>query len=243
MQYLIGIDDTDNLESRGTGFRARELAQHIAREPLTLISITRHQLFVDERIPYTAQNSSACILVDMPGEQLADLVTFCRYYLERESASGSDVGLCIAPFSAVDTTVQVFGQDAKEEVLTKAAALRLAESADLLLEELRGDGSGVIGALAAVGLRATGHDGRFIWLPGIRDIEGIYTAKTLYNDTGIEKILTTSGEAVLDSARINVGSWVRPILKDGAATLLVVEANTDGKYDWNIAPKEVYKRY
>ena len=243
MKYLIGIDDTDNLESRGTGFRARELAQLIAREPLKLISITRHQLFVDGRIPYTAQNSSACILVDMPEEQEADLAAFCRYYLERESAPGSDVGLCIAPLHAVDAAMQIFGQDAKEEVVAKDTAFRLAENAGVRLEELRGDGGGVIGALAAVGLRATGHDGRFIWLYGIRELDGIYTAKTLYNNTDIQKIVTVKGEAVLDSARIDVGSWVRPILQNGAATLLVVEANTNGEYDWNIAPKEIYKRY
>ena len=29
MRYLIGIDDTDNLESRGTGFRARQLSARL----------------------------------------------------------------------------------------------------------------------------------------------------------------------------------------------------------------------
>jgi hypothetical protein len=65
----------------------------------------------------------------------------------------------------------------------------------------------------------------------------------LYNDTGIEKIMTIRGNAVPDSARINVGLWVRPILKNGAATLIVVVVDTDEEYDWNIAPKEIYKRY
>ena len=30
MRYLIGVDDTDNLESRGTGFRARCLGVDLA---------------------------------------------------------------------------------------------------------------------------------------------------------------------------------------------------------------------
>ena len=34
MRFLIGIDDTDNLESRGTGHRARQLAQQLEAQAL-----------------------------------------------------------------------------------------------------------------------------------------------------------------------------------------------------------------
>ncbi len=51
-KWLIGIDDTDNLESRGTGHRVRWLGDLLAREDLADIKgITRHQLLVDPRIP------------------------------------------------------------------------------------------------------------------------------------------------------------------------------------------------
>ena len=30
MRFLVGIDDTDNLESRGTGHRARQLSEALA---------------------------------------------------------------------------------------------------------------------------------------------------------------------------------------------------------------------
>ena len=54
MRILLGIDDTDNLESRGTGYRARQLARSIEAENLGVLKgITRHQLFFDRRIPYT----------------------------------------------------------------------------------------------------------------------------------------------------------------------------------------------
>ncbi len=53
--WLIGIDDTDNLESRGTGFRARQLAQQLQQRGLArLRGVTRHQLFVSPEIPYTS---------------------------------------------------------------------------------------------------------------------------------------------------------------------------------------------
>lgn len=55
MRYLIGIDDTDNLESRGTGFRARQLLQRLAEAGFARpLGITRHQLYVHSDIPYTS---------------------------------------------------------------------------------------------------------------------------------------------------------------------------------------------
>ena len=65
MYYYIGIDDTDNLESRGTGHRARQLGTGLQNAGIArLISITRHQLLVHKDIPYTSHNSSACLLIE-----------------------------------------------------------------------------------------------------------------------------------------------------------------------------------
>ena len=52
MHYYIGIDDTDNLESRGTGHRARQLGTMLEEAGIArLICITRHQLLVHKDIP------------------------------------------------------------------------------------------------------------------------------------------------------------------------------------------------
>jgi hypothetical protein len=65
MLYL-GLDDTDNLESRGTGQLARRIAGILAGS-CKVLGVTRHQLLRDPRIPYTKNNSSAAILVDGDG--------------------------------------------------------------------------------------------------------------------------------------------------------------------------------
>ena len=57
---LVGIDDTDNLDSRGTGRLARDIAAELEGE-FKVLAVTRHQLLVDPRIPYTSHNSSAAI--------------------------------------------------------------------------------------------------------------------------------------------------------------------------------------
>lgn len=240
MDTLIGIDDTDNLESRGTGFRARTLGAALEQSGRArLHSITRHQLLVHPDIPYTSHNSSACLLVqaDEAPEQLGD---FCREFLLRESAAGSDAGLCIIPRDRVDQMLQTFGARAKHEVLSSAAAIDLAARAGCLLEGLTGDGGGIIGALAAVGLRATGNDGRILWLPGLRELSGAKTVKALRRTTGIETVCTLEGACVHDEELVNLGDWVRPVLEGGKITLFV-ESATDGPARWCVASREAIK--
>ena len=64
---FIGLDDTDNLESRGTGHLAREIAAAIAAN-YPLLGVTRHQLLVDPRVPCTKNNSCAAIVLDVDGD-------------------------------------------------------------------------------------------------------------------------------------------------------------------------------
>jgi hypothetical protein len=60
-QILIGIDDTDNAETHGTGRRARQLGERLAADGLAEVDgITRHQLLIDPRIPYTSPANRAC---------------------------------------------------------------------------------------------------------------------------------------------------------------------------------------
>ncbi|MFM7128788.1 MAG: hypothetical protein ACKO0V_05465, partial [bacterium] len=147
-RWLIGIDDTDNLESRGTGHLARQLARSLesAVTGLNVAAVTRHQLLVDPRIAYTSHNSSACMVAVFHPMQLADVVAHAAGFLLAESAAGSDAGLCVAEASAVSPAVVAFGQKAKREVLALADATGLAASEKIHLEGLTGTLGGQIGA-------------------------------------------------------------------------------------------------
>jgi hypothetical protein len=236
MRFLIGIDDTDNLESRGTGHRVRQLADWLAANQIAQADgITRHQLLVDPRIPYTSHNSSACLSAqsDVPD----DLWEACREYLLRESASGSDAGLCLAAWDAVTAPVRSFGDRAKVAVLTKGEAGKTAAEAGIQLIGLTGTGGGIIGALAGVGLRHAGEDGRFLWLPGLRDLKGRYPVSQICADGHVDRVCTLTGSDLPPETIVDVGEWVRPVLKNGFATLFV-EAKSD---EWYILPKEEIK--
>src|SRR5579872_5433563 len=64
---LVGSDDTDNLDSPGTGYLSRQLGGLIDASGVGRVrDITRHQLLFDRRIPYTSHNSSLCLRVEIP---------------------------------------------------------------------------------------------------------------------------------------------------------------------------------
>jgi len=244
-RYLIGIDDTDNLTSRGTGFRGRRLGSLLAEAGLARVQgITRHQLLVDPRIPYTSHNSSLCLSAEGESAALEAIAAFCADYLLRESAPGSDAGLAIAAAGAFGNEIEAFGWRAKREVVTKAEAQTLAARHRIRLEGLTGDHGGVIGALAGCGLRAGARDGRFVWLPGVREMSGVITAETILGTTGIAEIRSLAGERVAGPERIETSPWPRPVMIEGRAVLLVERAGeSNAGHEWNLAPKDVVKSY
>jgi hypothetical protein len=244
MRLLIGMDDTDNLESRGTGYCARHLGEELEAQALAVVqSITRHQLLVDARIPYTSHNSAACLLVEVEAAQLRQLTEYCRAYLLQASAPGADAGLCLAEWAQATVEVQAFGRRAKREVLDQPAALDLARQQGLRLEGLTGTQGGVIGALAAVGLRAEGNDGRCLWLRGLRELTGIQTAAQVRQAVPIDRIECVAGGEVSPAARIDVSVWPRPIMRAGQVVLLVEEADTHDDSEWRVARKDIIRQY
>ncbi len=241
MIVFLGIDDTDNATSRGTGYQARRMGEALTTAGLAnLRSITRHQLLIDPQIPYTSHNSSVCLVFDAAEASISSLHDFVRRDLSSHSVLGSNVGICIALHQAIDNSVEGFAYAAKCKVLSEETAYKLALDNGIILEGLAGNGAGVIGALAAVGLHNSGEDGRFIWLPCLRELSGTYTVDDLTRLLGVV-IMSPSGEAPPTSAEINIGEWVRPIMRQGRPVLLVEEVEVDGKTHWRLIGKSIVK--
>ena len=241
MIQLLGIDDTDDDSSRGTGYQARRLGQAIRDNGLgNLRAVTRHQLLVDSRIEYTSRNSSACLVLETTKDDVPSLIELARSELVAHCAPGSKVGICLAELSAVDAAIQEFGRAAKNEVLSIGAARSLGPPSEIHIEDIKGSGAGVIGALAAVGLHASGDDGRFVWLPKLRDLGGKYTVAGLTDLLDVQ-VETVSGDALPPSAEIEAVEWMRPILRGGRAILLAEEDNVNGKIGWHFVDKPTVK--
>ncbi len=241
MRYWIGIDDTDNLESRGTGHRARMLGLALKGAGLgQLESVTRHQLLVHPDIRYTSHNSSACLTLDGQAS-LDDIEAFCASFLRRESAEGADAGLCVLEQEQIDPGVRSFGLRAKREMLGQAEAFDWAARSGARLSGLTGDGGGVIGALAAVGLRSTGDDGRFLWLPGLRELFGTATTANLWELARIEIVQSVDGVSLAPGTTVELGDWVRPVLQGGKAVLFVEPSEGNGDH-WRVAARDLIKQ-
>ncbi len=238
LRILIGIDDTDNKDSRGTGYLARTMGAEInARNLGTLISITRHQLYVHPEIAYTSQNSSACL--EIKTNDFKTLQSFCREFLLLRSAEGSDAGLCIVEPSTIPQSVIEWGKSCKDTVRQKIDAENLASANSIYLEGLTGEKIGIIGSLAAVGLRKSGNDGRFIWMDGknLRELEGTYSVSELIKKTSIDNIETINGQKPLENELIDVGNWVRPVWKD-YKKVFYIEENNHENIKWKAVAKE-----
>ncbi len=239
MKILIGVDDTDNLESRGTGFYSREMGRLLTEKGLgKLINVSRHQLLFDRRIPYTSHNSSACLEVE--GENSIGLRNFCATYLLHESAEGSDAGLCIAPFEDISEEIMQWGQRAKKEIITQEEAREIALKNNVFLEGYTGTKGGIIGSLAAVGLRKRGNDGRFLLVKGMRELKGDFTISDILEKTGVQEVLSIENKKLPANTMVYLAEWWRPVLKNNKIVIFV-EPKKDNEHGWQIVSKDYIK--
>jgi hypothetical protein len=103
---------------------------------------------------------------------------------------------------------------------------------------LTGTHGGIIGSLAAIGLHRAGDDGRYLWLPGLRELKGKYPVHEICTLGHIDRVCTLEQVELAPNSVVDVGEWIRPILKNGKATLYVEEKNNE----WNIISKDHIKR-
>lgn len=222
MKLLIAIDDTDNLESIGTGRLSRMLSDYLFERGLIGAStVTRHQFLVHPDIPYTSHNSSACIEAEKKG-RIEEVIAAAKEFLMRNFHAGANPGLCVANHEEVPRELSAFGRRAQEEVLKIRYARDLAERLGVFAWWHGETGQGCIGAMAGVGLRGTENDGRFIGLKGIRDIKGTMSVRDILDATPIRTVMSESGEVLDVREEIDTLGWVRPELRGGFPVLKVV---------------------
>lgn len=248
MRILIAIDDTDNLETPGTGHLASALSDLLEKNGLGKGSpVTRHQLYVHPDIPYTSHNSSMCFEAEISSENHERVISFCQDFLIKESAPGSDPGLCVVDIDALrerDTLIE-YGRKAKEIILNKKIAYDLATSLDVHLSEHGGTGDGIIGALAGTGLRLSGNDGRLKGHFLIGDENDTLPVREILVKTGANIVRTEEGYTLKDDDVVRLGKKVKAVYQDHQAVVLVfpVEDNGNECRLWETCSKEHLKKY
>jgi len=246
MNILVCLDDTDNLESRGTGELASLLAEQVEGQGWGISSfITRHQLLVHPDIPYTSHNSAMCFRVALnDGCPLDRLINHASRFLERESAPGSDPGLCVANAASLTDLqpVLAFGRSAKREVLSKSAAFALARQTGIHLSEHGGNGQGVIGALAGVGLRLWGNDGRLRGKLELGPSGEIRTVASLQRHPLVDAVQGVDGTTPAAAEKVLLGQKIKTVLLGGKSVLLL-EKSFESAAPWQTCSRQQLRNY
>lgn len=250
MTTFVCIDDTDSLEEKGTstGKLAQAIIEDIEDKGMGKCSfITRHQLYFHPDIPYTSHNSAMCFVIEHDSniyEPLKDLVID---FLLRKSAKESDPGLCIVEMDKLkDTDLLIdYGKRAKKEILNKDLAYGTAEKLGVHLSEHGGTGDGIIGALAGVGLRLTGSDGRIKGkktFPGLGDVISV---KDILENSTIDEVRDLEGGPISIDEKVVLGEKIKTVFLDYKEVLLIYKKFDEevNGYNWYTCIKEQWKNY
>lgn len=233
MYFLLGIDDTDSHISQDTAALSLSLGRQLESLSLArLINISCHQLLKHPSIPHTNENIASCLLLDAESVRLREIDLVCRQTLLRESAPGSNAGYALAAWNQFDPDVVVWGKTCKLTSLNRLDGMALARRCEIAVAGILGNGNGVIGALAAIGLRFEGNDGWIHWMPGLDSVRGVFTAMELTQRLAIDGIETERQKRPAITDRILVNDQVKPILADGRIILPVKSSRRGVDHDW-----------
>ncbi len=228
MKAYIAIDDTDSLEMGATGRSANALRRLIEdRGWGETEAVTRHQLLLHPDIPYTSHNSAMCFIAYINEECYADVIKAAGEFLRTTSVPGSDPGLCVAVYRQIREAgvLMSFGFKAKEVIITKEEAYKTAAECNVHLSEHGGTGQGIIGALAGIGLRMSGNDGRFQGRAHLKEAGEVMLIGEVLAQSDIEEVQSIDGELLGVDEALILGEKVKSVLLDGKKKLLVYREN------------------
>jgi len=211
-RIYIGFDDTDVAGAgRGTGKLARWFEKKLPRQ-CKLWGVVRQQLPRLEGIPFTSNNSSACVVVDTDNSKMEEeLIDIAVDHIEELFIEGSDPGLCVVSQDSMAVEdLKDFGRLCCARVVTQMEAMEAARLAHL--SGHGGTNDGIIGAAAGVGLTLSGWSGRFVEFGRLRDYPEEATVSD-FEENGI-RVLSTDRNALVPwpDHVIETTGWVRPRL-------------------------------
>ena len=230
MKYLVCIDDTDMPGTKGTGWLVQELCEKLEKRGMSSCSpISRHQLFVHEDIPYTSHNSSMCFEINLENQAMEPIISYMANFLETRAEPGSDPGLCVAKLDSrlARKELIAFGKMAKQAVISKAAAYDFARQSGIHLSEHGGTGDGVVGAVAGIGLRLSGNDGRYRGWYHLGQPGSIVRVDTLCGFPFIDQLVTRSGTVLSREMSVSIGSEKTKTVRMDSRQVVVVLKNEE----------------
>jgi hypothetical protein len=245
MHLLVCIDDTDDLDSMGTGEVAELLAAGIVEHGWGAVGrVTRHQLLIHPDIAYTSHNSSMCFEAEIAPEALTELTRWAGEFLADHSVEAADPGLAIVGLESLRDpgALMAYGRAAKEKVFAKEDAYALAAQLGVHLSEHGGTGLGVIGALAGAGLKLTGSDGRFKGKFRLVGVDGVATVAAIKHQD-VDSVRTLEGVVLGDDESVLVSDECKLVLLDGCAALMVKPSEAGAAAPWIVVDRKALRSF
>lgn len=251
MKYFVAIDDTDMPNTPGTGSLVQDLCAKIETSKIGICSsISRHQLFVHKDIPYTSHNSAMCFEVTLNEFDKKFLIKYCSDFVERNCSKGSDPGLCVAELETVidEKKLMEFGLESKVRIHKKSDAYAIARTTGVHLSEHGGTGGGVIGAVAGVGLRILGNDGRYRGWYHLGNPGDILPVETLCKYDFVDFVTTGDGEILDPKENVEISSKKIKTIRQRNNQVILVYPNESHNLDnksarYRIITKDEAKAY
>jgi len=169
-----------------------------------------------------------CLEARLTESQKQRVLDFALELLERKSALGAEPGIAAA-FEKDILNVQElinFGKSAKEIFLSTEQAFETAHEQNVFLKELKSGARGIIGALAGIGLRLSGNDGKIRGKFELK--ESNLSVAELLGLNFIEAVADENLKPLSPGERVNLIGALKPVFLDFKATLLVKKEASGG---------------
>lgn len=231
MKIIVAIDDSHRKDGGGGGENAGLLAESIREKDWGISSRpSRHRLYPNPGIGYRKHNTARCFSAEIFEKTLPDFIQYACQMIKNNETNDSNTGLAVVVPQLLKQSDELiaFAYRAKESIIEQNDAVLMGNQAGIYLYSLNGNGRGVIGALAATGLRMTGNDGQFRGKLKMGSGEGyIATVKEIITETDVEQVKNMDFEILTENETVRMGDKVKVVLLDDKYTLMVYATEID----------------
>ncbi|MDD3364332.1 MAG: hypothetical protein PHZ03_05070 [Syntrophomonas sp.] len=225
MKIFVAIDDSLQLDGGKAGVTASLLTQAIEDNGWGKCTIpSRHRLYPHPDTGCKKHNTARSFSADIEEQYLQVFIDYACKLIKSSGTPDSNAGLAIAVPELMENTDELldYAYRVKEGMVSKNDALAFADKPGIYLFELSGSGKGIIGALAAAGLRITGNDGQFRGKLQLSKVESyVATVSEIIYNTYVEQVKNMEMENIGLDEYVRMGEKVKVVLLDNKYTLMV----------------------
>ncbi len=225
MKIYVGIDDSHRRDGGGAGETASLLTKVLEENRWGQPELpSRHRLYQHPDTGCRKHNTARSFSAQIEERYLSVFIDYACKVVRRDSSPDSNAGLVIAISERMTNTDEIiaYASRVKEGLVSRDETNRMIGKQGLHVFELSGNGKGIIGALAAAGLRMTGNDGQFRGKLQLGSGDGyIATVQEIIENTHVEQIKNMDLENIDKDQSVRMGEKVKVVLLEHKYTLMV----------------------